>query len=159
MESVHPLIVHFPIALILTALVLDLLAVSLNKPHLHRIALWNLSLGTLGAGVAVLTGLQAAEVAKHSFEIWQVMELHERLGITTLVLGLIVVAWRLKRRDQLSRRARLLALTLMLIMASTLGMGAYLGGRMVYEFGVGGSFGRQATVPIVPDRLEPSRTR
>ncbi len=159
MESVHPLIVHFPIALILTALVLDLLAVSLNKPHLHRIALWNLSLGTLGAGVAVLTGLQAAEVAKHSFEIWQVMEWHERLGITTLILGLMVVAWRWWKRDQFSRRARLLVLAVMMVMASTLGLGGYLGGRMVYEFGVGGSFGRQATAPVVPSGFEPSRTR
>ena len=142
MESIHPLVVHFPIALLLTALLLDFIAVGLKRPAFHRLALWNLTLGTLGAATAVLTGLQAEDVAKHSFEIWKIMNLHERLGITTLALGLLVVSYRLWRRDQLSRRARLLTIVVMLIMSSTLGFGAYLGGRMVYEFGVGGSFGR-----------------
>lgn len=141
MESLHPLIVHFPIALVLTALLIDLLALSLKRPAWHRIALWNLSLGTLGAGVAVLTGLQAEEVAKHSFEIWKIMQLHERLGITTLTLGVLVTSWRLWKRDQLTLPVRMLTMAAMIAMASTVGFGAYLGGRMVYEFGVGGSFG------------------
>ena len=141
MESIHPLMVHFPIALLLTAVFLDLIALGLRRPGLHRIALWNLSLGTLGAATAVLTGLQAEDVAKHSFEIWQVIQLHKRLGITTLILGLMIVSWRLSQRDQLSARARALTIAAMMVMASTLGVGAYLGGRLVYEFGVGGSFG------------------
>jgi hypothetical protein len=33
-------------------------------------------------------------------------------------------------------------LALMAAMAGTLGYGAHLGGRLVYEFGVGGEFGR-----------------
>ena len=144
MESVHPLIVHFPIALILTALLLDGLALGLKRPALHRVGLWNLSLGTLGAGAAVLSGLQAEDIAKHSFEIWQVMELHKRLGITTLILGIGLSAWRLAKRDQLTRRARWLTLALMLGMAATLSYGASLGGRLVYEFGVGGTFGAAA---------------
>ncbi len=141
MESLHPLIVHFPIALLLTALCLDIVALAFKRPGLHRVALWNLSLGTLGAATAVGTGLLAERIAKHSFEIWQIMELHERLGITTLILGLMVTGWRLAHRDQLTPRSRVLTLAAMLIMATTLSIGGYLGGRLVYEFGVGGSFG------------------
>ena len=144
MESVHPLVVHFPIALLLTALLLDFIAVGLKRPAFHRLALWNLTLGTLGAGAAVLTGLRAEDAAKHSFEIWRILELHQRLGITTLILGIMVTSWRWWKRDQLSRRARVLTMAGMLAMASTISVGAYLGGRMVYEFGVGGSFGRSA---------------
>lgn len=143
METVHPLIVHFPIALLLTALFLDSVAVARKRPGLHRVALWNLSLGTLGAGAAVATGLYAERVAKHSFEIWQLMQLHKRLGITTLILGVMVTVWRLTHQDHLTPRARLFTLAAMVIMASTLGIGGYLGGRLVYEFGVGGSFGQQ----------------
>ena len=142
MESLHPLIVHFPIALLLTSVGLDLAGLILCRSGLHRIALWNLALGTLGAGAAVLTGLQAEDMAKHSFEIWRIMQLHERLGISTLILGLMGTGYRLARRDALSARARLFTLLLALAMTGTLSFGAYLGGRMVYEFGVGGSFGR-----------------
>lgn len=141
-ESAHPLVVHFPIALLLTGVALDLVALARKRPQLHRIALWNLALGVLAAGVAVGTGLRAEGVAKHSFEIWQVMELHKRLGITTLILGLMAVSWRLKQRDQLTTRARLVTTALLLVMTATLLWGAHLGGRLVYEFGVGGSFGQ-----------------
>ena len=137
MESLHPLIVHFPIALLMTATSLDALALAVKRPALHRIALWNLALGTLGAAAAVASGLQAEDVAKHSFEIWQVIELHKRLGMTTLILGLMVVSWRLSKRDQLSRHVRRLTVAAMLVMTATLSIGAYLGGRLVYEFGVG----------------------
>lgn len=144
MESVHPLVVHFPIALLMTSIFLDGLALLFKRPGLHRVALWNLALGALGAAVAVWTGLRAAEVAKHSFEVHQVMELHRKLGIATLVMGGLVVSWRLFKRDRLTTRARLLALFLMLGMAGTLSFGAHLGGRLVYEFGVGGVYGRSA---------------
>lgn len=142
MESVHPLVIHFPIALLLAALLLDALALVFKWPPLHRVALWNLLLGTLGAGLAVWTGTQAAGIAKHSMEIHQVMELHRKLGIATLVLGLLIVGWRLLKRDHLATRERILTLWVMLAMAGTLGFGAHLGGRLVYEFGVGGSYGR-----------------
>jgi uncharacterized membrane protein len=141
MESVHPLLIHFPIALLLAACVVDLLAVLAKRPGWHKIALWNLALGTLGAGAAVLTGLQAGEIAKHSFEIWQVMERHKKLEITTLVLAAVVTAWRLWKRDRLPTWARTVTLTLMAAMATALTVGAHLGGRLVYEFGVGGTFG------------------
>lgn len=148
MESAHPMVVHFPIALLVAALALDSLALALKRPQLHRVALWNLSLGTLGAGAAVWTGYQAAEIAKHSFEIHQVMELHRKLGIATLTLGLLTAAWRLWKRDQLGRQARRLTIVALLGMLGTLAYGAHLGGRLVYEFGVGGSFGKSPPMPL-----------
>ena len=141
MESIHPLVVHFPIALFLTAVCMDVAALILTRPALHRIALWNLTLGTVGAGIAVLSGLQAEDIAKHSFEIWQVLELHKRLGFITLILGSGLVAWRLAKKDRLTARARVVSLLASFILAGTLAWGAHLGGRLVYEFGVGGHFG------------------
>ena len=141
MQSAHPMVVHFPIALLLTAVVLDMAALVARRPALHRIALWNLVLGTLAAGAAVVSGLRAEEAAKHSFEIWQVMERHEQLGIVTLSLGAFVSAFRLWKRDRLSPRWRLLTIALLLAMLGSLTYGAHLGGRLVYEFGVGGRFG------------------
>ncbi len=147
MESVHPLVVHFPIALLLASFVLDLTALILRRPQIHRVALWNLCLGVLGAGGAVLTGLKAEEIAKHSFEIWNVLTLHERLGFTTLILSFLGATLRLVRRDRLSKRLRVLSILLSGAMVGTLVVGAHLGGRLVYEFGVGGPFGTHLLKP------------
>ena len=144
MESVHPLAIHFPIALLMTSLLLDGLALLLKRPRLHRVALWNLGLGTLGAAVAVLTGLQAARIAKHSFEIHRVMELHRKLGIATLILTGLLTSWRLFTRDRLSPKTRALTLLVMLVITGVTSLGAHLGGRLVYEFGLGGVYGKRA---------------
>lgn len=138
----HPAVVHFPVALLVTATALETLAFFLRRPAMRRVALWNLSLGTLGAALAVLTGLEAEAVAKHSFEIWQVMDFHKRLGFVTLSLAAVVTAIRLIRRDQLPTWARAVVLAMMGTFTGSVIWGAYLGGRLVYEFGVGGPFGR-----------------
>ena len=133
MESAHPLVVHFPIALLITAFLLETLAILLGRPawphhplHLpkadppsaggpegqdqvvgwHRIALWNLGLGTLGALAAVISGRMAGAVAKHSWEIHQVMELHERLGYAVLSLAIGVTGLRVFLMDRLGRIGR-----------------------------------------------------
>ncbi len=141
MESLHPLVVHFPIALLTTAAILDVLGVLLRREVWHRIALWNLTLGTLSAGIAVITGLQAERVAKHSFEIWEVMERHEHLGVILLIAGLGMTAGRWAVRHRFTGVVRVAAIGLMIVLAVLVGIQAHLGGRLVFEFGVGGSFG------------------
>ena len=68
------------------------------------------------------------------------MELHRKLGIATLILGILVTIWRLGKRDRLGYQGRGLTLLAMLAMAGTLAYGAHLGGRVVNEFGGGGTF-------------------
>ena len=144
-ESIHPLVVHFPIALLLVAVGFDLAAMMGQWPALHRVALWNLGLGALGAGAAVWTGLEASEAAKHTFDIYKVMQLHRKLGISTLILSGLLLVWRLFTCDRFTLRARLLMLPLMLAMVGTVSYGAYLGGRLVYEFGAAGPFDASQT--------------
>jgi uncharacterized membrane protein len=156
MENLHPLTVHFPIALLPVALLIETLAVLFKKASWHRIALWNLALGTLGAAVAVFTGRQAAATAKHSFEIHPIMVLHERLGYVVLALAVVIAGWRLLRRDALSRRGRWMAWGLLGLACGILAFSAHWGGRMVYEFGVGGSYGRSSGIEVITHGEETS---
>ena len=153
LESIHPVIVHFPIALLLTAVMLDLVAMIGAWPTLHRAALWNLALGAVAAGLAVWTGLEAEEAAKGPDAIYTIIGLHEKLGISTLVLSAVLLGWRLIKLDRLTRRARLLTLPLMLAMVGTVTFGAYLGGRLFYEFGVGSRLGlsQAGSMNVSPD--------
>ncbi len=149
MENIHPIVIHFPIALLLAALFIETLALLLKRPAWHRISLWNLFLGVLGAGVAVLTGRRAMATAKHSFEIGQVMELHERLGYLVLGIATAVLGWRLVKADSLSNRSRWVVWLFLLAACGVMVFSAHLGGRMVYEFGVGGSYGRSGGIQVV----------
>ena len=56
LAELHPIIVHFPIALLLTSLALDLAAVVFRRATLVEGATWALLLGAPGAVVALATG-------------------------------------------------------------------------------------------------------
>lgn len=147
MESLHPMTVHFPVALLLAAFAVETLALLWpGRPHpaWHRVSLWNLCLGAAGAGAAVTTGRLAEAAAKHSFEIYEIMELHERLGFAVLWLAAGVAGLRLLSRDRLGRIGRWAAWGALAAACGIMAYGAHLGGRLVYEFGVGGSYGRSA---------------
>jgi uncharacterized membrane protein len=145
MESLHPLTVHFPIALLLTALLVETLALVGRRPSWHRISLWNLMLGAVGAAAAVITGRLAEETAKHSFAIHQVMSVHERMGYLVLALAVIAAGWRLRVRDRLGVSSRRLVWAVLAIACGIMVFGAHLGGRLVYEYGVGGVYGRSTS--------------
>jgi uncharacterized membrane protein len=150
MENIHPIVVHFPIALYSTSLLLSILGMVARRPSMHRVALWNLVLGTLGALAAVWTGLGAEGTVKHSFEIHEVMEMHERFGIMTLGLGLVAVGWGLASRRWPLGWMRGMGLFIVAGLVGVMALTAHLGGRLVYEFGVGGIYGRRtASIEVV----------
>jgi len=150
MQNIHPLIVHFPVALLMTAAALLLLGVLGRSELLARCARVNLWLATVGAAVAVRTGLLAEEMAQHTFEIHELMERHETLGLWVLGLSvvlslasLVVPLWR-------SRRWQWGLLVGLLATSAVLGIGAHYGGRMVYEHGVGTSLVTPGGTAIPP---------
>lgn len=138
MQNIHPLMVHFPIALFFTALLFDLLGWLLKKPGLNSAAKWNLWIGTAGAAVAVGTGLWAASMVEHGEEVHQIMGTHETLGIVVLSLSIVLSGWRWLNEITFSQKSLFIFISLLVIMLATMSVGAYLGGRMVYEYGVGG---------------------
>ena len=138
MQSVHPLLVHFPIALLIASLFFECLAWIFRIEAWRLTARWCLVAGTLGATAAVWSGLRAEQVAKHSFEIYQVLELHEKLGITVLVIsGVLSLWWLVSLKWPRSFFSRPLYIAFLVLTVTLLAFGAYLGGRLVYEFDVG----------------------
>lgn len=149
MESFHPILVHFPLALLTASFLVEGLALVLRRPALHVVSLWNLGLGVLGAVGAVLSGRQAMALAKHSMEIHEIMEIHERVGYLVLLGGALLLAWRVLLRDSGGRRSRWAAWLALGLLCAGMAYGAHLGGRMVYEFGVGGSYGHTSGIEVV----------
>ena len=141
MHNIHPIFVHFPLALLFAALAFDIAAVVFKRAAWHEVAFWNLVLATAAAALAVWTGLQAEATAAHPESAHEIIELHEKLGIATLVLSAFITLCRITWWKRFAGLKKALVLALMLLAASTVGFGAYLGGRLVFEFGVGGDFG------------------
>src|SRR5512140_1217617 len=80
-DGLHPLVVHFPIALLLVAPVLVAVAASVRRqgPWLAS-ALVVMAIGTAGAWLAVETGEAAGQLVERAPEISAVLERHEDMA-------------------------------------------------------------------------------
>jgi uncharacterized membrane protein len=136
MANMHPLFVHFPMALLSLFLLLDLLGTWTNKHDWRRAAGWFLYCGTVFAFLTVAAGLIAARSVAHGGDVHEIMESHEHLGISVLLLATSLAIWRWIAKGQIFGPANTLYLLCATILAALLMFTADLGGLMVYKFGV-----------------------
>ena len=135
----HPMIVHFPVALILVGFLADVVFLFVRKEVcLSKMGLFLMVLGTLGAGAAFLTGhVFTTEPTEGSMV--EIFGRHETLALVTLVImtigsliriGVIV----LKKEKPLWQWV---VFTLYLIGAVCVGITGFLGGSMVMDYMIG----------------------
>ncbi|MBI2956608.1 MAG: DUF2231 domain-containing protein [Acidobacteria bacterium] len=137
LPNLHPVFIHFPLALLPLALVFQLWAVVSRRDDVARLALWLLCIGALAALAAAGSGLIAEGTVEHAGEAHEALELHEKLMLTAtgLSVALAIVALLLQRRPR--RATQLFVLVGLLVICGTLAVGADRGGLMVYHHGVG----------------------
>ena len=134
--NIHPLVVHFPIALLLAFFVVDLLGSLLKKDNWRSVASGMLYLGTLMAGVAVLAGLSAEETVDHGANVHEILETHEAIGISILCLSVMLSIWRLISGGIVKGLLNIPYVLMSFLLVILVILGADLGGLMVYKYGV-----------------------
>ncbi len=137
MDNIHPLFVHFPIALLFGFLCIELVAALFNKQAWRTVASFFLYLGTLSALVTVFFGLEAAKTVAHTEAVHEIMVQHQYYGITVAVLSVVLSFWRWFVRASFGVIGSTLHILLAFITCFILFLGADLGGLMVYQYGVG----------------------
>ncbi len=136
MENLHPLFVHFPIALLSLFIVIDVAGSLLARPAWRNVAGWLLYLGTLFAAIAATAGLIASASVAHGGDVHEIMEHHEHLGISVLSLATALSAWRWFAKDKLVGAVNGFFLAISTVLGLLLMLTADLGGLMVYGHGV-----------------------
>jgi uncharacterized membrane protein len=131
----HPVFVHFPIVLWLTALLFEIVAVWRKDDPTHRTAVWLLWLGTVAGTFAVGTGLSAAKSVPEN--LGPVLAAHEQLMLTAYFIALGLSAFALFAGRRLTHGLKVVVLVGLLILAIIVTIGADRGGEMVYRYGLG----------------------
>jgi uncharacterized membrane protein len=139
--NLHPLVIHFPIALLIVAALADLLENVVGRPAWLATAVTALYvLGVAGALVACVSGQQAADTVLMSGMAHSIVEGHRTWALgTTFYFGVLVVV-RLAlgfRGTPPVRVVRILLLAAAFAGVAGLQQTAERGGRLVYEYGVG----------------------
>lgn len=98
-ELIHPLIVHFPIALLLIGSAFRLLHFFLRKNQFEKVSLWIswilLFLGVCSAWLAIIAGEIAGDIVSHSLCKPDILEHHQDFAYTTAILysSALLVDW------------------------------------------------------------------
>ena len=143
LQNLHPLVIHFPIALLMGAALLYFSAWILKSDRFAHSAFVVLVMGALSLAAAVATGLYAEEGVMLSLSVReQLLRPHERYMLTTLALCTMLTIWAIVARP-FPKKGRPLFLFLLLVMIGVMTVGADFGGRMVYDYNAGGSACRQ----------------
>jgi uncharacterized membrane protein len=143
-EHIHPMIVHFPIVLVIMAALFDLWALTLARPVGDTPIARNLATAmTAGAGITAVAayffGDMALDVAMSRGFTDAQLESHEGWGTTTAIalsaIALVrLVMWR--RRLDRKRGGAMLATAMSLAAVFLVAVTAYFGGHLVYDLGV-----------------------
>lgn len=135
-QNIHPLIVHFPIALVLVGVVAELLGLWAGREGARRLAGPLLTLGLLALAAAVASGFVAHRTVAHTHDVHELIEGHERAGYISLALALALVLWRRRLKLEAQGQRLLYSLLAAGLLATTIG-GAKGGGELVFEHGIG----------------------
>jgi uncharacterized membrane protein len=134
LSPMHPKIVHFPIALFMTALGLDLVSLIFKKDSLHKTALHIYVIAALMTPWVVRTGLWEEERLHLRHPL---LDQHRQFALWTMWTSLmsLAVLWFVQKK--FPKPSRSLFLILLIAVAVFVTLTGHNGGRMVYEYGVG----------------------
>ena len=139
LQNYHPLFVHFPIAFLLGATLVYALAWAARRETWAWTGLWMLLLGTLGGAASVWTGLGAWNSVMIAPSVRDhILVYHRALMLIVFALSLVLSLWALSARP-MPRRGRMAFVTLLVVTAALITIGADFGEWMVYGYNTGGS--------------------
>lgn len=134
----HAMAVHFPIALLLTGFLSELLSLFFKKPFFKQAAFFLLLTGSIGTIVSYLAGNAAGEGMEEG-SLGTAIALHEQaatialwLTIITAVVYLLIYFFKYQKSW-----ARILGVLLFAVMIAAIARTGYLGGQLVYKHGAG----------------------
>jgi uncharacterized membrane protein len=136
----HPMIVHFPLALIVTAAFA--LTAARWAPRestaatLATVGTWNLCLGAVAVFVALGTGLAAVVDLHVDAAARRAISLHVQSAVLLAVLVTLVAVWRGAGTDAHSRPTWIFLMVLWAATGAAVVTG-YRGGQNVFRHGIG----------------------
>ena len=153
----HPMLVHFPIALLFASVALDALGYLLRRPSPTRAGFFTLALGTAGAGVAALTG---PDHPQGNAAVQSLLVLHQSFALITVALGVALLLVRFAAIRGLAGGPAVAYLGVTVLLLVSLSLTGYFGGELTYHQGVGvtvaqpalaaGAGGEGDGVPVKP---------
>ena len=141
-DTLHPIVVHFVIAMVLFAFVCDVIGYVKRNYRLYEVSWWNMFFATISIFIAIIFGQFEAGLAQPYEAVEPVLNLHTLIGWSLSGIIAVVTGWRYVIRSRNPEQLPIPYLGMALVLVVIVGVQVYLGDELVWVYGV-------HTVPIV----------
>ncbi|AII49883.1 hypothetical protein KR52_12155 [Synechococcus sp. KORDI-52] len=141
-DVIHPIVVHFVIAMALITVVFDVIGVISSKKNLFEVSFWNLIVATMAIFVAIIFGQVEAGLANPYGASRDILNVHSTIGWCLAGVLALLTGWRYvaRQKDPTILPRGFLVLDVML--TGLVITQVYLGDKLVWVYGL-------HTVPVV----------
>ena len=141
-DTIHPIVVHFVIAMVLFAFVCDIIGYFTRNYRLYEVSWWNMFLATISIFIAIIFGQFEAGLAQPYEAVQPILNLHTLIGWSLSGIIAALTAWRYVIRSNNTEKLPMPYLGLGLLLVAIVGFQVYLGDELVWVYGL-------HTVPVV----------
>ncbi|MGE5681989.1 MAG: DUF2231 domain-containing protein [Bacillota bacterium] len=138
-NHIHPMIVHFPIALLIVGFLFDAVGLFIKKDFFSRTGFYLLILGTIGVVAAYFSGDMAGDGISETGALKQALETHEEAAILSLwlMVGISAIRIAFVVMKKYSGTFQYIAVLLFLIGILSIARTGYYGGELVFKHAAG----------------------
>ena len=142
LDVIHPIVVHFVIAMALISVVFDLIGVLTSKKNLFEVSFWNLIVATVAIFVAIIFGQIEAGLANPYGASRDILNYHSTIGWSLAGVLALLTGWRYVARQKDPAVLPKGFLAIDFVLAGLVVAQVYLGDKLVWVYGL-------HTVPVV----------
>jgi uncharacterized membrane protein len=131
-HPIHPMLVVFPIGLLATSVIFDIIGLLGDNRTFHLVAFYMLAAGVIGGLIAALFGAMDWLAIPSNTRGKQVGFVHAVTNV--IVLAMFIIAGFVRRQIDDPENLSLVLSVAALVLLS---FGGWLGGELVYRYGIG----------------------
>ncbi|MDJ0556032.1 MAG: DUF2231 domain-containing protein [Microcoleaceae cyanobacterium MO_207.B10] len=141
-DTIHPIVVHFVIAMVLFAFLCDIIGYFSRNFRLYEVSWWNMFFATISIFIAIIFGQYEAGLAQPYEAVQPVLNLHTLIGWSLSGIIAALTGWRYVIRSNNTEKLPIPYLGLGLVLVGIVFFQVYLGDKLVWVYGL-------HTVPVV----------
>ena len=136
MDTIHPIVVHFVIAMALISVVFDMIGALTKRSNLFEVSFWNLLMATLAIFVAIIFGQVEAGLASPYGASRDILNFHSTIGWSLAGVLAVLTSWRYVARQKDPNILPKGFLILDGLLAALVVTQGYLGDKLVWIYGL-----------------------
>ncbi|MEO1590694.1 MAG: DUF2231 domain-containing protein [Cyanobacteria bacterium J06632_22] len=135
-DTIHPIVVHFVIAMVLFSVLCDAIAFFSNNSRLYEVGWWNMAFATISIFVAIIFGQIEAGLATPYAAAAGDLNLHTLIGWSLSGLLAVVTGWRYIIRLRTPESLPKAYLGMNAVLTLIVLFQVYLGDKLVWVYGL-----------------------